>query len=196
MVGRNIPAKRNKVDWNADTLSLEALEIARAVFAGQTFADQNAALLLEAVVESNGIEDVFDPLSVEDSVGAFAFLARHKELTTDIINRTHRMVMRSQPILVEDKGRFRRVYVQVGGRLCPNPASVPYRMINWLEDIKNSIQADDFLQDHIEFEWIHPYVDGNGRMGRLLLNWQRFRHGFPPLVFKREERNEYYKLFK
>jgi len=48
---------------------------------------------------------------------------------------------------------------------------------------------------HINFEKIHPFIDGNGRIGRMLLNWQRVKLGLPVLVIKESEKQEYYKWF-
>jgi len=50
--------------------------------------------------------------------------------------------------------------------------------------------------DHIHFEKIHPFVDGNGRMGRILMNWQRVKVGLQPLIIWASERQAYYAWFK
>ncbi|MDF2636883.1 MAG: ibpA, partial [Pelosinus sp.] len=45
---------------------------------------------------------------------------------------------------------------------------------------------------HSEFVKIHPFVDGNGRTARLLLNFELLKHGYVPIVIKKEQRLEYY----
>ena len=48
---------------------------------------------------------------------------------------------------------------------------------------------------HIAYERIHPFIDGNGRTGRMFMNWQRLKAGLPILVIKEKEKQEYYKWF-
>ena len=48
---------------------------------------------------------------------------------------------------------------------------------------------------HLEFEGIHPFIDGNGRTGRLLLNLELIRNGFPPINVKFTDRKRYYDAF-
>lgn len=45
---------------------------------------------------------------------------------------------------------------------------------------------------HGEFVKIHPFIDGNGRTSRLLLNFELMKNGYPPVIFKKEERAKYY----
>ena len=55
---------------------------------------------------------------------------------------------------------------------------------------------DKITENHVKFESIHPFVDGNGRTGRLLMNWIRIKIGLPILVIKESEKFEYYKWFE
>lgn len=48
---------------------------------------------------------------------------------------------------------------------------------------------------HILFEAVHPFVDGNGRTGRLLLNFILMKHGYPPVNVKFADRRRYYDAF-
>ena len=64
-----------------------------------------------------------------------------------------------------------------------------------VEDNKEEIISNRIRNDHIGFEKIHPFIDGNGRLGRILMNWQRIQCGLDILVIWEIEKQEYYKWF-
>ena len=55
--------------------------------------------------------------------------------------------------------------------------------------------AEKIARFHLEFETIHPFLDGNGRIGRVLINYQLLRLGFPPIIIRDKEKQTYYKSF-
>lgn len=152
----------------------------------------------EMLRESNAIEGIYDDASLVQAIVAWQYLIKHKRITVGNILRTHKMLMLNQPLQPDQKGYFRRVEVTVGGQYGMHWEWVPQAVEAWVEDV--SIKALDFetiKQLHVRFEKIHPFVDGNGRIGRMLLNWQVVRHlGKTPVVIKESERTEYYQWFK
>jgi Fic family protein len=98
-------------------------------------------------------------------------------------------------------GRFRRdkEWVRVGNHLGANPQFVP-SLMQELVDSYNQNKIGYFLDAiahfHAEFETIHPFVDGNGRMGRVLINLQLMNAGLPPIIIQNKNKNTtYYPLF-
>ncbi len=98
-------------------------------------------------------------------------------------------------------GRFRnkKEWVRVGNHLGANPQFVP-SLMQELVDGYNEQKIDYFLDAiahfHAEFETIHPFVDGNGRLGRLLINRQLIHAGWPPIIIQnKDKRTAYYPLF-
>lgn len=117
--------------------------------------------------------------------------------TSDLILETHRRLMNS---LLDDAGTYRKYGVRVLGSNIArtNYASVP-REIDKLLDYMNT-SSDDFIEllakTHAIFELIHPFGDGNGRTGRLIMFTQAMQHGIvPPLVLK-ERKRAYYKYLE
>lgn len=97
-------------------------------------------------------------------------------------------------------GRFRKEkeYVRVGLHIAPAPVHVPSLVAQALKAYHGA--ADHVLQRvvafHLEFERIHPFVDGNGRVGRSLLNFQLQSHGYPPVIIRNKEKQDYYRAFQ
>lgn len=86
-------------------------------------------------------------------------------------------------------------------RKCPNPDSLPYLMDSYQDSLgqlrKNpNVTQEDLLENHAYFEWIHPFVDGNGRSGRLLLNWLSLTHRKEFYVIESSKRQEYYSFLQ
>lgn len=52
-------------------------------------------------------------------------------------------------------------------------------------------KLESILDAHIQFERIHPFSDGNGRTGRLLMNYSLLREGFPPLIIEKDTKANY-----
>ena len=98
----------------------------------------------------------------------------------------------------EAPGNFREHEIEAfpGGMTPPSWVLVPAEMDSWLASV-NALEArtEDFCERiagvHAQFERIHPFLDGNGRTGRLLLNLLLVRLGYPPSIIYKRERTEY-----
>lgn len=147
--------------------------------------------------ESNLIENIDAPREDLQSMKAWLWLLQQKKLDHSIICRLQKMITKNQTDLaLNQRGYYRDVSKVnvVGGEY----AGAGYHMVkilmdNWLLDHKTS----DPLSSHIAFEKIHPFVDGNGRTGRMLLWWLELHKGSLPTLFSAWERHEkYYPLFR
>jgi Fic family protein len=144
---------------------------------------------------SNLIENIDDPAEDAQSMIAWQYLMQQKELTHSVIQKVQKIITLHQPLLPHQRGYYRdlsKAHVQVGGKPCPHPFIVPHLMENWLLDYKSNIS----IENHIRFEKIHPFVDGNGRTGRMLCWWQDLQCGRQAWFFDVAKRKQYYKLFE
>ncbi|KKK79362.1 hypothetical protein LCGC14_2834280 [marine sediment metagenome] len=125
--------------------------------------------------------------------------AKEHELTLDTILSLHKMLMAN--IKDDIAGRFRKdnEWVRVANHIAPDPKEVVSRLEKMLAK-HNSSSYENIIkriaQLHLTFEYIHPFVDGNGRIGRVINNYLLIREGFVPMNIKFIDRKMYYEAFK
>lgn len=165
------------------TLTLEDTEkilagdaLNRKVSVREIYEAKNLAKITETLLEKNN-----QILHIK------LILDLHKTLLTDIDDSV--------------AGRFRsgKEWVRVGNHLGANPQFVPTLMQELVDDYHKKTKGyflDTIGYFHAEFETIHPFVDGNGRVGRVLINLQLMNMGLPPIIIQNKNKNtEYYPLF-
>lgn len=114
-----------------------------------------------------------------------------------IIKQIHTLVLMDRP---EDRGIYRHIPVRIMGAYHepPDPILVPEQMqklVASFADAKNLHPIERAALFHLKFEGIHPFVDGNGRTGRLILNLMLMQDGYPPINVKYSDRKRYYEAF-
>lgn len=148
---------------------------------------------IEFLRESNAIECVFDQQSLKDAIMAWEFIKNKEALTHSVVSEVHKILMKNQPIEDRLKGSYRDCGILIGGRAGLACALIPAKIDAWITSM-NTRRAWKAL--HVEYEKIHPFVDGNGRTGRIFMNWHRRRLGLPILVIKvGQQQHNYYKWF-
>jgi Fic family protein len=120
--------------------------------------------------------------------------ARSDSLTESEILELHACILTG--IQDADAGRYRDVRVRVVGsnRIFPNPAKVPELVLEFVQYI-NTLEVHPVIRAgraHFGLVHIHPFVDGNGRTARLLMNLLLIRAGYPPALVPLEVRARYY----
>lgn len=158
-----------------------------------------SAEVVEFLRESNYIEEVLDDDSVNTAITAWRFLLKQDALTLNNIQQCHGILMAGK-LEPEKTGVWRKQPVYIGGKEAKQWFAIPGLMESWIKDAMTSVKVpgdngENIRLDHIQFEAIHPFIDGNGRMGRILLNWERVKAGLPILIIKESERWDYYKWF-
>jgi Fic family protein len=126
----------------------------------------------------------------------------HKILMTGLLPEKEAGHLRKKKVIIgkrhyDFEGKFIGTEVI---RRCPDPESLPYLMDCYQDSLKQLTKKDvtqeDLLENHAYFEWIHPFIDGNGRTGRLLLNWLSLAHRKEFYVIESGKRHEYYKVIQ
>lgn len=161
----------------------------------------------EFLRESNAIEGVYDKDSFNQALIAWKYLIKEKEISPHVILRTHKILMLHQKLHPNEKGYFRVVPVWVGGREGIEHEKIRDEIAHLCSNINDILvngqnESEIFLEritkeHHVLYEKIHPFVDGNGRTGRMFMNWERVKVGLPILVIHEgQEQMDYYKWFK
>jgi Fic family protein len=124
-------------------------------------------------------------------------LVKNKTLLSEkIIKEIHSLVLIDRQ---RDKGVYRSVPVRIGSYHPCQPYEVPLKMeqmmLNYVNDMQKLHVVERAAVFHLEFETIHPSIDGNGRVGRLLLNLELMQAGFPPINIKFSDVGKYYECF-
>ena len=101
---------------------------------------------------------------------------------------------------IKDTEGYRKVQVFIRGseHIPPEPEKIPNLMNYYVYNYNNDEQDifSKIARYHIEFEKIHPFEDGNGRTGRLLLNYELLKNNLPPVVISKEDRVKYFEFIK
>lgn len=157
------------------------------------------AIELEMIDHSNRIENEYNQKALEDAMEAWEY-QKTVPLTLKSILETHRLVMRR--LRKDIAGKLRDCDVSIGGGIKHFISRSLFEeglstLCNKLEPGSHT-DADTHTKNcHIEFEFIHPFEDGNGRVGRIIYNVHRLNLGLPVhVIHEGDEQMEYYKWFR
>ena len=124
--------------------------------------------------------------------------AKEQELALEVILSLHKMLISN--IRDDIAGRFRKddEYVRVGSHIAPAPKEIIDRLEKMVSEY-NATSYESIIKRiarlHLAFEYTHPFIDGNGRIGRVLNNYLLIREGFVPINIKFIDRKRYYDAF-
>ena len=165
---------------------------------GNTLTLKETALVLEGVtVDQKPLKDHLEAVGHRDAFLYVTELVSEKaQISERVIRDINALVLMNRP---EDKGVYRRIPVKIMGAFHepPQPYLVPVQMeqlvIELARDKRHEIEKAAVF--HLNFEGVHPFIDGNGRTGRLLLNLMLMQAGYPPINVKFADRKRYYACF-
>lgn len=190
--------------WQSTPISAQQRELKEIAIAftyntnaieGSTITLNEARIILEDQVAPN--KPLKEIRETESHAATFLkMLQTQEKVTSDLILKWHLQVFKdSKPDIA---GKYRTYHVRVGSYLAPNCEKVE-SLMNQLVSFLNESSLNPVelaARAHYTFEKIHPFGDGNGRVGRLLMNYILWRSGYPLLIIEYKKRKSYYKALE
>ena len=164
-----------------------------------TYAETYAILYNDNSFKIQGKEprEIYEAINHKKALElVFKNLQNNEEFDERFIKNLNETINRD----IKDAEGYRTVQVFIRGseHIPPQPEKVPnlmmYYIYNYNHDEQNIFQK--IAKYHIEFERIHPFEDGNGRTGRLIINYELIKNNLPPVVITKEDRVKYFEFLR
>ena len=165
---------------------------------GNTLTLRETDLVLRGLtIDQKPLKDHMEAVGHKEAFDFVTELVKEKcEINERVIKQIHYLVLADKK---DDRGVYRRLPVRIMG--AAHEPVQPYLIVPKMEELlRNYLASEEHIvtklaRFHIEFEGIHPFIDGNGRTGRLLVNLELMKAGYPPIDIKITDRISYYNAF-
>lgn len=149
---------------------------------------------------ASGQMNIDDIIEMKNQLSMFDYMLdiAKEPLTAEIIKEFHRILKTNTSDEKKDwfnVGEYKKLANTVGGKDTTNPEDVAEEMKKLLQKYneKKDVKIEDIIQFHFEFERIHPFQDGNGRVGRMIMFKECLKHSIIPFIIQNDIKQYYYR---
>ena len=161
--------------------------------------EETEKILLEQTLSRNvSLREVFEAKNLARVIEYTRKKVKERELGKDLIVLVHQMLIGGIDDSISGRFRGKGEYVRVGAYIAPAPEHVERMLETALLEYSSDLGTyflDRIARFHLDFETIHPFCDGNGRIGRVIINFQLLQHGLPRIIIRNKEKDVYYRAF-
>ena len=161
--------------------------------------EETEKILLEQTLSRNvSLREVFEAKNLARVIEYMRKKVKESELGKDLIVLFHQMLIGGIDDAIAGRFRGKGEYVRVGAYIAPAPEHVERMLETSLLEYSSDLGTyflDRIARFHLDFETIHPFCDGNGRIGRVIINFQLLQHGLPRIIIRNKEKDVYYRAF-
>ena len=163
-----------------------------------TFKETEKILLEMEVSRDVNVREIFEAKNLAQVMQYIRSKSKEEDINETTMLLLHKILLGNIDESVAGRFRNQHEFVRVGTHIAPSPEHVQ-RMIEGIileyASDHESYFVDKIAKFHLDFETIHPFNDGNGRIGRVLINYQLYRLGFPGVIIRDKEKKGYYHAF-
>jgi Fic family protein len=161
-----------------------------------TLGETKLVILEGITIGGKSVKEHLEALNHKKAIDYLELIVLEKqEISEKLILELHRLILRE--IDDENAGKYRDKKVHISGSyyIPPDPQIVPLRMEEFIENLSKSQKHPVLIaaDAHYQLVTIHPFIDGNGRCARLLMNLLLMKNGFPSAIIPMSRREEYIK---
>lgn len=192
------PLPKETLNSIKDKLSLDLTYHSNAIEGNTLTLTETKVVLKDGItIGGKSVKEHLEAINHQEALNHLELIiGNNEELSEKQIKDIHYLILKS--INNDGAGRYRNQNVAIEGaeHIPPNHIIVPEQMenlINWYHGEGQELHPiERAARLHAEFVKIHPFIDGNGRTARLLLNFELMKNGYPIVIIKNEDRVNYY----
>ena len=189
----------NNINYSEDLITRSTYHSNAIEGSTLTYAETYAILYNDNSFKIEGTEprEIYEAINHKKALElVFKNLQSNEEFDERFIKNLNKIINKN--IKYTEGYRTVQVFIQGSEHIPPEPEKVPNLMMYYIYNYNHDNQ-DIFTKisrNHIEFEKIHPFEDGNGRTGRLLINYELLKNNLPPVVIAKEDRVKYFEFLR